>query len=163
MQLNLPVLEHITLVCNGAGWSTSPRAYHAWWSVQSPDFQMSGLVDLSPSVSCSVVGTVPRLSNERAGRPVPERIILGGRYSPQTFKWAGWSTSPRAYHARWSVQSPDFQMGWSTSPRAHHARWSVQYLDFQMGWSTSPRAYHARWSVQAPDFRTNQTNYLLGF
>jgi len=145
MRSNLPVPEHITLICDWVGWSTSPRAYHAhwsvqspvdkwagwsvqslvdklagWstsprvyharWSVQSPDFQMNGLVDQSPSVSCSVVGTVPRLSNDRASRPVPERIMLGGRYSPQTFKWSGWSTSPRAYHARWSVQSPNFQM-----------------------------------------------------
>ena len=33
-----------------------------------------------------MLGTVPRLSNERAGRPVPEHFMLAGRYSPQTFK-----------------------------------------------------------------------------
>ena len=91
-------------------WSTSPRAYHTRWSIQSLDFWMSGLVDQSPSISCSVVGTVldfwmsglvdqspsisclvvgtvPRLPNKRAGRLVPEHIMLGGRYSPQTIKW----------------------------------------------------------------------------
>ena len=112
-QAGRPVPEHITLsgryspqTFKWAGWLTSPRAYKARWSVQSPNFQMGRLVDQSPSIQCSVVGTVRKLSNGQAGRPVPKHTILGGRCSPQTFKWAGWSTSPRAYNARWSVQSP---------------------------------------------------------
>ena len=32
--------------------------------------------------------------------------MLGGRFSPQALNLVGWSTSPRAYGARWSVQSP---------------------------------------------------------
>jgi len=46
---------------------------------------MDRLVDQSPSISCSVVGTVPRLLDGRAGRPVLEHIMLGGRYSPQIY------------------------------------------------------------------------------
>jgi len=49
-------------VVEWANWSTSPRAYLARWSI-----------------------TVPRLSNGRTGRPVPEHIMLGGRYSPQVY------------------------------------------------------------------------------
>ena len=85
-----PYFRKIRLV-KLANWSTSPRAYHARWSVQSPACQLSELVDQSPSVSCSVVGTVPSLSIVRTGRPVPERIVLGGRYSPQFVDWANWS------------------------------------------------------------------------
>jgi len=94
-----------------AGWSTSPQVYGAWWSIQSPSSQTDRLVDQSPSLWRLVVGTVPRFSNWQAGRPVPESMALGGRYSPQVLKLAGWSTSPRAYGARWSVQSPDSQTG----------------------------------------------------
>ena len=68
---------------NLAGWSTSPRAYGAQWSVQSLGSQTGRLVDHSPSLRRSVVGTVPRFSNWKAGQPVPERIVLVGRYSPQ--------------------------------------------------------------------------------
>jgi len=89
-----------------ADWSTSPRAYNARWSVQSPDLQTGRLVDQSPSIQCSVVGTVSRSPNWQTGRPVPEHTVLGGRYSPQISKLAVWSTSSRAYSARWSVQSP---------------------------------------------------------
>ena len=78
----------------------------ARWLVQSPGCRKSRLVDQSPSISCSVVDTAPRLSKEQTGRPVPEHIMLGGRYSPQDIDKADWSTCPRAYHARWSVQSP---------------------------------------------------------
>ena len=52
-----------------------------------------------------MVGTVSEFSNWWAGRPVPERIVLGGRCNPQTLKLVSWSTSPRAYSARWSAQS----------------------------------------------------------
>jgi len=82
MQLNLPDPEHITLVCDGADWSTSPRAYHARWSIQSPDSQMGEVVDQSPSARRSVVGIID-----------------------QDVNLADWSTRPRACHARWSVQS----------------------------------------------------------
>ena len=43
-------------------WSTGPRAYNAWWSVQSSGFQM-----------------------DEIGRPVPKHIMLDGRYSPQVY------------------------------------------------------------------------------
>jgi len=68
-----------------ADWSTSPRACHARWSVQSPGCRMGRLVDQSLSMSCSVVGIVLRLSNGQTGRPVPEHVMLGGRYSPQVY------------------------------------------------------------------------------
>jgi len=89
---------------------------------------MGELVDQSPSHSCSVVGTVPRLSNGRTSRPVPEPFVLGSRYSPQVIEWVNWSTSPRAYHVRYSPQVVVWA-NWSTSPQAYHARWSVQSLD----------------------------------
>jgi len=44
---------------------------------------MGRLVDQSPSMSCSVVDTVPRMSNGPTSRPVPEHVMLGVRYSPQ--------------------------------------------------------------------------------
>jgi len=94
-----------------ADWSTSPRAYSARWSVQSPDLQTGRPDDQSPSIPCSVVGAVPRSPNWQTGRPVPEHTMLGGRCSPQISKLADWTTSPRAYRARWSVQSPDLQTG----------------------------------------------------
>jgi len=75
------------------------------------DCRKGRLVDQSPSISCLVVRTVPRISNGQTGGPVPERLMLGGRYSPQDIKWADWSTSPRASHAWWSVQSSGYQMG----------------------------------------------------
>ena len=75
-------------IIDWANWSASPRAYHARWSVQSPDYRLGEVVGQSPSISCSVVGTVPGLSIGRTGRPVPEHIMLGGRYSS------------RAYHVR---------------------------------------------------------------
>jgi len=145
--LNRPVPEHITLggrysplifklragqpvtertllgsrcspqVSKLADWSTSPRAYTARWSVQSPGtsvLQAGRLVDQFPSVQCSVVGAAPRSLNWQTGRPVPERILLGGRCSPQvrqSSKLADWSTSPRAYSTRWSVQPPHLQTG----------------------------------------------------
>jgi len=77
-----------------ANWSTSPRAFHADWLVQSPDCRLGELVGQSPSISCSVVGTVPRLSIGRTGRLVPEHIMFGGRYSPRIVDCANWSASP---------------------------------------------------------------------
>ena len=71
-----------------AGWSTSPRAYGAWWSVQPPDLQAGGLDDQSSSIECSVVGAVPRFPNWQTGQPVPKHIVLGGRCSPQISKLA---------------------------------------------------------------------------
>jgi len=64
-------------------WDLSACSTPRVLQVQSPGCRMGELVGQSPSVSCSVVGTVPRLSNPRTGRPVPQRIMLGGRYSPQ--------------------------------------------------------------------------------
>jgi len=49
---------------------------------------MGRLVDQYPSLSRSVVGTVPRMSNRQTSRPVPEHVMLGGRYSPQDIEWA---------------------------------------------------------------------------
>ena len=46
-------------------------------------FRADRLGDQSPSIKCSVVGAVPEFSNWWAGRPVPERIVLGGRYNPR--------------------------------------------------------------------------------
>ena len=46
---------------------------------------MGRLVNQSPSISCSVVGTVPRMANGQTGRPVLEYFMLGGRYSPQVY------------------------------------------------------------------------------
>ena len=87
-----PVPEHLTLGgryspqdAKWTDWSTSPRASHARWSVQSPGCRMGRQVDQSPSMSCSVVSTVPRMSNGQTGRPVPEHVMLGGRYSPQVY------------------------------------------------------------------------------
>ena len=77
---------------------------------ESSNFQTSGLVDQSPSRSCSEVGIVSVLSDVQSYRPVPEHIMLGGRYSPRNFGCVDLSTSPRAYNARWSVQSLDFWM-----------------------------------------------------
>jgi len=88
------------------GESTSPQAYSARWSVRPPDLRTGGLGDQSPSIQCSVVGVVPRSPNWRAGRPVPEHTVLGGRCSPQISELAYCAASPRAYSARWSVQSP---------------------------------------------------------
>jgi hypothetical protein len=68
-----------------ADWSTSPRACHARWLVQSQGCRMGRLVDQSPRMSCSVVGTVLRMSNGQTGRPVPEHVMLDGRYSPQVY------------------------------------------------------------------------------
>jgi len=59
-----------------ANWSTSPRAHRAQWSVQSPVCRLGELVHQSPSVSRSVVGTVPSLSIGQTSRPVPERILF---------------------------------------------------------------------------------------
>ena len=73
---------------------SSPRAYNAWWSVQSLVLQTGRLVDQSPSVQCSVVGAVPRTPNWQTGRPVSERIVLDGQCSPQVSKLTNWSTSP---------------------------------------------------------------------
>jgi len=56
-------------------WSTSPRAFHARWSVQSPRCRKSRLVDQSLSISCSVVGTVPRMLKRQTGRLVPEHFM----------------------------------------------------------------------------------------
>ena len=68
-----------------ADWSTIPRASHAQWSVQPLGYQMGRLVDQSPSISCSVVGKAPRISNGQTGRPVPEHLMLSGRYNPQVY------------------------------------------------------------------------------
>ena len=40
--------------------------------------------------------------------------------------------------------------GWSTSPRAYSARWYGPQISELVDWTTSPRAYSARWSVQSP-------------
>ena len=79
-----------------AGWSTSPRAYRARWSVRPLDLRTGGLHDQSPSIQCSVVGAVPRSPNWWNGRPVPEQTVLGGRCSPQISKLADWTTSSKA-------------------------------------------------------------------
>ena len=83
---------------------TSPRAYHA-------HLRPKRLIDQSPSISYlsameQTHRPVSELSKLWVGQPVLESIVLGGRYSTQTLKLVGWSTSPRAYSARWSVQSP---------------------------------------------------------
>jgi len=83
---------------------SSPRESHA-------HLPSDRLINQSPSVLCSVVGAVPRFPNWQTGRPVPEHTVLGGRCSPQIFKLADWATSPQAYSAQWSVQSPDLQAG----------------------------------------------------
>ena len=76
----------------------------------------------------------PRLSRGQTGRPVPEHLMLGGRYSPQDVEWADRSTSPRACHARWSVQSQGCRMGRlvDQSP-SMSCSWSVQSLGCRMG------------------------------
>jgi len=102
-----PVPEHLMLICHRIDLPTSPRACSARWLVQYLDFQTIRLDDQSPSMQCSVVGAVPRSPNWQTGRPVPEHTVLGGRCSPQISKLADWTTSPPAYSARWSVQSPD--------------------------------------------------------
>jgi len=93
------------------GRSTSPRVYSTRWSVQAPDLQSGGLGDQSSSIQCSVVGADPRSPIWRTGQPVPEHTVLGGRCSPHISNLADWATSPRAYSARWSVQSPDLLSG----------------------------------------------------
>jgi len=109
-QTGRPVPEHTVLDgryssrFHWTDWSTSPRAYRTQWSVQFP-VSLGRLVDQSLSIPCSVVGTVPGFIGQ-TGRPVPVHTVLRGRYSPQ-LHWADWSTSPRAYRARWPVQSPD--------------------------------------------------------
>ena len=88
-QTGRPVLEHFVLGGRysaqddeWADWSTSPQVYLAQWPVQSLGWRMGRLVNQSPSISCSVVGTVPRMENGQTGQPVPKYILLGGRYSP---------------------------------------------------------------------------------
>jgi len=94
MQLHFPSQGHVILACD----------------------QME-TANRSPSTSCSTIGMAPEFSkgqtsqNRRTGRPVPEHIMLDGRYSPQIVDWVNWSASPRACHARWSVQSPDCRLG----------------------------------------------------
>jgi len=89
-----------------ADWLTSPRAYSDRRLVRYPDLQTGRLDDQSPSIQCSVVGAVPRYPNWQTGRPVPEHTVLGGRCSPQISILADWTTSPQAYSAWWSMQSP---------------------------------------------------------
>ena len=91
-QTGRPVPEHLMLGgryspqdVEWVDWSTSPRACHARWSVQSPGYRMDRLVNQSLSMSCSVVGTVLRMSNGQTGRPVPKHVMLGGWYSPQVY------------------------------------------------------------------------------
>ena len=112
-QTGQPVPEHTMLggrcspqISKLADWTTSPRAYRVRWSVQSLDLQTGRSDDQSLSIPCSVVSAVPRSPNWLTGRPVPEHTVLDGRCSPQISKLADCTTSPRAYHARWSVQSP---------------------------------------------------------
>jgi len=108
------------LICHRIDLSTSPQACSARWLVQYLDFQTGRLGDQSPSIQCSVVGAVPRSLNWQTGRPIPEHIVLGGRCSPQISKLADWATSPRAYSARWSVQSPNLYTRKNGRPVPEH-------------------------------------------
>ena len=87
---------------NVLGGQHNPRAQNRDWSTNPQTWLRTQ--------TCSVVAQSPRSLNRRTSRPVPERIMLGGWYSPQAVVWADWSTSSRAYHDRWSVQSPGYQV-----------------------------------------------------
>ena len=99
MQLNFPGQERVTLICGCENRPTGPRARHARRLVQSLDCRGGELVDQSLSISCSMVGPVPRLSNGQTGQPVPEHIMLSGRPVPEHIMLGG-RYSPRAYHIR---------------------------------------------------------------
>jgi len=110
-------------------------------------------INQSLSASCSRLGTIPRLSKDETNQPAPEYRVLGGRCNQQVVESTDWSTSPRAYYAWWSVQSPSVSNGQTGRLVHEHVMLSGRYSPRDVEWadrSTSPRACHARWSVQSP-------------
>jgi len=179
------VVGTVNRIVERTDWSTSPQACYAQWLVQStelskeqtgrpvpkhfmlggrcsqPNCRKNRLVDQSPSMLCSVVGTVNR---------IVERI--------------DWSTSPRAFYARWSVQSTKLLKEQTDRPVPEHimlgGRYSqpncrknrlvdqspsmlcsvigtVNRIVKRTDWSTSPQAFYARWPVQSTELSKEQT------